>query len=198
MLINELLQWAVLVFIGVFVFGLTRQLGNFIVPKREQLATEIGPSVGKPLPRDVLSGDARARVARLFAEGGAGFGSLVVVDEECTGCKALIERLERTPLPGGGPLVIMSHKSGPDHAARLNRISPIVISDPEGLTAAGLNTAPFVIVLDEQLKVLHKEVAPDVDFVIERWCKKNDGLDWDEHANRSSPVMTVTNGRSAT
>ena len=47
--VNELAQWVVLVFMGVFLLGLTRQLGAFMRPHSEELA-DMGPALGTEVP----------------------------------------------------------------------------------------------------------------------------------------------------
>jgi hypothetical protein len=72
-LINELAQWAVLLFLTIFVLGLTRQLGNFLVPPEQQRAREVGPGLGTALPADLLAAGARERLAAVMAARATGW-----------------------------------------------------------------------------------------------------------------------------
>jgi hypothetical protein len=191
--INELAQWAVLCFLAVFVLGLTRQLGNFLVPKQDQLAMDVGPRVGQALPSQLLSGEQRHMLAELISASPGGFGAIVVIDEDCLGCKALLERLERSPSPEGAPVAVFSHKSSAEHEARLRDKSDLVVVDPARLKALDLETAPFVMLVDSELALLHKEVAPDIEFVIRRWREEQrlDAPRIDSGTNGHPSLITV-------
>ena len=92
MLVNELAQWAALIFVGVFVIGLTRQLGRYMVTEREEIAHSVGPDVGKALPADLLPRADRDRLAELIRSSAGGWGAVLVVDPDCPGCAALLQQ----------------------------------------------------------------------------------------------------------
>lgn len=55
MIVNEIAQWAVLVFVAAISLGLLRQLGSQVAPRGEEAAREYGPSIGNPLPQVLFS-----------------------------------------------------------------------------------------------------------------------------------------------
>jgi hypothetical protein len=168
-MINELLQWAALAFVGVFLIGLTRQLGHFLVDPKEQYANDTGPPLGKPLPDDLLTRNERDRVTELFAARRTAWGALVVVAETCIGCKAMLERVSKSGVPDGAPLVVISRESGADHRRYLEAIADVVIVDHKRLSRADLLVSPFVIMFDPNFHVVHKAIAPDLEFTVAQW-----------------------------
>jgi hypothetical protein len=171
MIINELAQWAVLAFMGVFVIGLTRQLGNFLMPKHERIALEVGPEIGKRLPEDLV-GD-RTRLNELMAERHSDWAAVMLVDQDCDGCESMLARLEQDGrLPG--PLVAVSRKSDATHRRRLAELADIVLANADAMKAAKITVTPFVIVVDGDLAVLHKQAGPDVHSVVDRWLADHD------------------------
>jgi hypothetical protein len=107
-MLNELLQWAALVFMGIFLIGLTRQLAHFLVDPKEQYANDTGPRLGKGLSEDLLTRAEREQVSALFASRRTAWGAIVVVAETCIGCKAMLERVSDSGVPDGAPLVVIS------------------------------------------------------------------------------------------
>ncbi len=169
LLLNELAQWAALLVIGVFVFGLLRQLGDFLVPPRERAARARGPSLGAALPAGLLSEEERSRLLELLRDRSAGWAAVLVVDEECPRCEELLENLERTGAPEGAPVVALSNKSGPAHRARLEEVADLVAVDATRLERAALDVRPFTLILDGSLKVVDKQVAWDLQEAVEMW-----------------------------
>jgi hypothetical protein len=173
MLLNELAQWAVLIFLAIFVIGLTRQLGRFMVGEREEIAHSVGPDVGKALPREVLPEIERRRLAELIGSSPAGWGALLVVDADCIGCAALLERMEHEGAPDGAPVAALSRSSDPEHVQRLARIFDIAVADPERVTRAGLRVTPFVILLDRDLRIAYKALTSDIRAALAQWRSTN-------------------------
>lgn len=171
-LIIELLQWAVLVFLGVMVFGLTRQLGSFIVPRRDQLVQQ-GPELNtRPVGMlgDQLSAELRARLS-----GASDRRALVmVVDERCVGCMALIDRLEtRVWDMDGRPLVAVVKQSGPEFVARVRAVADWIVDDPTGrqIHDAGIIATPYGLILDGDLRVRDRDVGGGVEDLVTRFAE---------------------------
>jgi hypothetical protein len=171
MILNELAQWALLIFLAIFVVGLTRQLGKFLVTPREEAAADMGPPVGKAIPETLLTGPEREGFVDLIRGGASGFAVVIAVDEQCVGCDALLERLRETGSPEAAPILAFSRKSGPYHRKRLEHMADMVVVDGERLKAAGLRTTPFVMIVDRNLRIVHKEIAPSLEAAVEHWRK---------------------------
>jgi hypothetical protein len=169
MLLNELAQWAVLLFIAIFVIGLTRQLGNFIMPKRERVDLDIGPRVGD-LVSDRLFSEAESRAIReLITASSLDWGTLVVLHDHCSGCSTLLDGVDRKGKPRDAVMVALTRDEAADHVDRLRRLSDMTIVDGQRLDDAELFTAPFVLMVDADLRVLHKDVTPDLHSTVNAW-----------------------------
>ena len=170
-MINELAQWAVLVVLAVFVVGLTRQLGAFITPRRTQLS-DMGPDIGSRVPDELLALDRDAELGRLVSSSPSGAAAIVVVDPQCAGCKAFIADLARTasrpPLPFIA--VIREQRVAEFHREAVDAFE-LVLEDPAGsaTTAAGIFGTPFVMLVDEEYVVRHKDFAGDLLKLVGDW-----------------------------
>lgn len=184
MLLNELAQWAALLFLGIFVLGLTRQLGDFLVPSRERVAENRGPKIGKRLPAGLLPAGDHRRLLELMEERAARWAALLVVSEDCPRCKTLIERLAETGAPDHAPVVALSSRSGPDHTAVLEATADIVVVDGKSLEKADINVRPFVLIVDRTLKVRHKQIAWDLHEAVHAWTGG------DEESGNGTPMPT--------
>jgi hypothetical protein len=177
-LIIELLQWALLVFLGVMVFGLTRQLGSFIVPRRDQLVQQ-GPELNsRPLGMfgDQLSAELRERLS-----GASDRQALVmVVDEGCVGCMALIDRLEAGVWNlADRPLVAVVKESRPEFVARVGAVADWIVDDPTGrrMHDAGITATPYGLILDRDLRVRDRDVGGGVEDLITRFAETAPAVD---------------------
>lgn len=182
MLINELAQWATLVFLAIFVLGLTRQLGNFLVPPRDRAALEVGPDLGKTLPTGLLSDQDRRRLYEAMDQRGLGWAVFLVVGEECDGCKGLLEGLAEHGAPDEVAVVAVSSEAGPEYRRLLDSLADLVIVDADRVKAAELAATPFAVIVDRSLKVVHKQLAWDLAEVVEVW-RRQDGAE-DEGPSR--------------
>ena len=162
MLLNELAQWAVLLALAVFVVGLTRQLGDFLIPPRERVEQSYGPGVGARLPAALLPEPERARLTALMVERDSEWAAVLVVSGECTRCGELLERLVDEGAPSGVPVVGLSMTSEEAHRSLLDQAVDIAIVDPESLDAQNLHVKPFALVVDRDLVVRHKQLAFDL------------------------------------
>jgi hypothetical protein len=165
LLLNELAQWAVLVFLAIFVFGLTRQLGVYLVPQKQQLL-DAGPAIGKRLP-DVLVADGRgdtlSRLARSSAD--ATVAAIFVLEEDCPGCRGLVVEMEEENVTAGMPMVaLLKGDQSSEFAGAVRNAFAVVIEDEGGDLArgAGIDGTPFLLVVDDQLVLRHKDWAGDL------------------------------------
>jgi hypothetical protein len=163
-LLNELAQWAALVVLGVFVLGLTRQLGAFLTPRAQELA-DMGPDVGQPLPEFLFTGDERGRLIELIAGSSATRGTVLVLDERCAGCRALVEDLRAVVERMVMPLAVVLKESRDDDFRRaVAAIAALVVHDETGAVSqrAGIFGTPFAMVIDGSLTVVEKKFAADL------------------------------------
>ncbi|MEA2195867.1 MAG: hypothetical protein QOG42_2603 [Solirubrobacteraceae bacterium] len=164
---NELAQWATLLFLGVFIVGLTRQLGRFILPhesERPGLAPVQGPPVGARLehmvPERLLEALTRARSVIEAGEPAV----LVIVRDNCASCEVLLNELDSSP---ARPAVValLTDPTSAEHVETVAAAVDDVVSDPDGQIAKDILIAatPFVLLLGEKLEVLHKQLGGTVD-----------------------------------
>jgi len=176
LLLNELAQWAVLAFMGIFVLGLTRQLADFLVPPRELLADARGPAIGKKLPDDVLPPRDRSRLLELLEERGSTWAAMVVVSAECPHCRTLLEGIIARGAPGGAPIVALSSEGDAEHEALLNQAADVVVLDGDRLVRNELTIKPFVLLVDRALRVQRKQITDDLHEVVASWAGSRDAL----------------------
>lgn len=201
--VNEAAQWAAIVFIGIFVFGLTRQLGLFLVDRREQAAHDLGPAVGRSVPTDVLPDPQRAQLLEAMERRGTQRGALVVVGEDCIGCDSLIGRLHDEGRPERVALAFLSRKSDRRHRKMLDELADAVVVNKDAMDKANLRASPFVMLVDERLKVLDKQIAPDLHAVVARWEEqtgeelgaRESAAGTNGNGNLDSNSLTVVSGR---
>lgn len=197
-MVNELIQWVVLAFMAVFVVGLTRHLGQFMVSQREQVADEYGPDRGERLAEGVLSAADHRRLVALMGERRSTWASLVVVNEMCDACDAWLEAFQAVGRPADAPLAILTGKSSDEHMAKLEAVSDFVVRDETGdrLHEANLRATPFLMVVDGDLKVRYKQVGGSPHEGVTRWRSKSKDLIPVVKATPSEPVHTSSNGGS--
>jgi hypothetical protein len=160
---NELAQWAVLISLAVFVFGLTRQLGHFLVHRQAQIE-DLGPDIGKPLPASFVKPAELAEMTELMQAAGSSWAPIIVVDENCHLCERFIEALDEdryTVVPR--PLFALVKQSNDKFEARIDGTFDFVVSDSSGerSSTANIIATPFVMIIDAEGKLLHKRVAAD-------------------------------------
>lgn len=158
MSVNDIAQWGVLVFMAIFLLGLTRQLGHFLMSNREQRAAEGGPVTGKHVPSAWLAGGEATRLREFMYSRGADWAVLVALHENCKTCDSLLTGVERgrAEIPVLG---MLSGESSPRYRDRLTSIADLVVTDEERLQSANLNVTPFIVFVDQDLKVRHKAVG---------------------------------------
>jgi hypothetical protein len=168
-MLNEFLQWAVLAFMAIFVFGLTRQLGKFLVPHREQAALHFGPDIGARLPKRVLDSNEQQGLLELMQARAAEWAVLLVVSDDCPACEGLLRGVPSSTTIQRAPLVVLARRSNAVHEKSLRAVADMVIVDGDRLKAAGLTATPFAMIVDRSLKVVHKALAFNLEEVVSQW-----------------------------
>lgn len=192
-MINEILQWAVLAFLAVFVLGLTRQLGNYLVPAREVVAHDNGPRVGAHLPNAVLGPDSREKLLAVMDARGSKWTLAAVLGETCESCKPWLERLSK-PVPGSPAVLLLTRDCSDEYADRLRSVADAVIIGSAALDQARLRVTPFGMVLDEDLRIVDKAVAPGFDTLVQRGIAEQGELDVVHVSGGLAETHTATTG----
>lgn len=190
MLINEFAQWAVLLLLAVFVFGLTRQLGSFLVPASEARALEVGPDVGKRLPSWFLRREEYGQLLQLMDERQTDRALLLVVSEACVQCGEILRQL-LTDGARGAPIVVLSKQSSDEHRALLEHVADLVIVDDDRLTRANLTVAPFALIADRQMTVHDKQFVSKLDDLLRIWTRRSEHRPVGTDGASSDPAPTV-------
>jgi hypothetical protein len=168
LLINELLQWAAIVFLAVFVLGLTRQLGNFLVPARERALLDKGPAIDDSIEADLLDGDAATRLRDVMRTRGNDWAAVAAIAEDCHGCQALVNQLVEQGMPENAPLLILTASASPTQRERLDRAADIVVVDHERMKRLNL-PLPLMFLVDGRLRVRHKALATSAPDALAAW-----------------------------
>jgi hypothetical protein len=176
MIVNEVLQWAAIGVLAVFVLGLTRQLGMFIVPRVEQLETE-GPAIGKRLSTALIGRDDATRFADVMEREQAKGLAVVILDHACATCQGLIRSIRETTGPSpatqilGLPSVAVVKSSPASFEAEARAAFPFIITDRDGsaCAAAGIYATPFAVLLDREMRVRDRRVSANVPALAHRW-----------------------------
>lgn len=175
MIFNELAQWAVIGFLSIFVLGLTRQLGHFIIPRREELVQE-GPSLNRLLPRTMVYDDERPLLHEVFALTSGRLGLCAAVSQSCPGCHALLRNMERNrdeaAMRGLFPLAAWVDGDESFRAAVAD-VFPVVFEDVGGHRSrpGGIVGVPYLLLVDDQLHVRDRSVEADVLRLSEKWAE---------------------------
>lgn len=167
----EILQWAAILFLGVMVFGLTRQLGFFLIPRHEQLRQQ-GPKIGAVLGSDVFDEIEQRRIRDAIATGPTLGAVLLIVDERCSGCAQLVGIVEEwSAYPRATTLVALVKESGPAFRDRLAAVVDVTFDDSSGAKtrAAGIVATPYLLMIDQQLRVEDAEVGGHIEPLIASW-----------------------------
>lgn len=159
-MINETIQWLVIVSLGILIFGLLHQVAGSM-PRRTH--TTSGPQLGQRAPKDLLS-----RIGRAFPEGKLRETLLVAfVTESCTGCQHLLAELTSANGELSRPVVLVAKRASPQFRQALNEAGHPVIHDDDGTLwdLCRVTNTPLVVELSSAGRVLGKEVTAHVDAV---------------------------------
>lgn len=162
--LNESLQWATLIVVSGAVLGLYRQLANFMIPRREQVALA-GPDVGARLPRQLL-GEAWETYASHVRGNVSGLGLVGVLSQHCPGCQDAVRVLRTDGAVLGGlsrALICDSHAS-PEFVDELTPLADVVIEDPHFARSheVGIRGWPFFLVVDGDMRVVSRAITSDI------------------------------------
>jgi hypothetical protein len=158
-IVNEVLQWIVLVVLTLLTLGVLRQVSLLLPPSDRGAAS--GPATGRRAPAQLLR-----RLEAAVGNGGLERGALVAfVTEDCVGCQRLLADVtEGRQQLDGQPLVLVAHRPSEEFAAALeeSRI-PLITDDGELWQDCRIASTPLVVRIDEKGRIAMKEVTHHVD-----------------------------------
>jgi len=168
-LVNEAAQWSVMLFLVIFVVGLTRQLGHFLVASspREKVEAE-GPTTGSVVAESLLTDLERRRMTDLREARQADWMAIVALSEDCTGCQELLAVWEEQPARGTGPLAVICRRATGAFQRRLERAADVVVVDEKRFDRALIGITPFTMILDEEFRVVEKEIGGHFEALAKR------------------------------
>lgn len=159
---NEALQWAALIALGILVLGIFRQVALTLPP--EVRATPSGPPIGHRLPEPAL-----AELRRVVPGGELADGTLVAfVTESCVGCQRLLANLvDWSGRADGRPLVLLAKAPSEQFRIALLETGAPLIQDQTGelWKACEVSATPLVVLVDGDGRVQAKEVTHRVEGV---------------------------------
>lgn len=158
-MVNEVLQWTVLVVLIVLTLGLLRQLSVMLPPAAGGVGN--GPSMGRRAPARLLG-----QVERAVMNGGLAHGALVAfVTEDCVGCqKLLADVADGRQKLDGQPLVVVARSPSEQFRAALRETGIAVVHDEGELwDECRVTATPLVVRIDEKGRIAMKEVTHRVD-----------------------------------
>lgn len=169
-MLNEVAQWAVLVFLAIFVMGLTRQLGKFLLASHpaERLAAE-GPVLGEVATNAVITPEERDVLQQLREARQTDWLGVVAMDQTCRGCQEMLDHLTEVGVPERAPLMILSRSSDPEHRALLEEVADLVVVDEGRFDKARLGVTPFSMLFDAQFRLMERDIATNFGVLLERW-----------------------------
>lgn len=156
--------------------GLTRQLGHFILPRREELVEE-GPPLNRGIPRTLVYDDERSLLESVFASTQGGLGFCAAVSQACPGCHALLRNMERNrdDVLQRGLFALAAWADGDEgFRASVADVFPVVFEDVGGhrSRAGGIVGVPYLMVIDRDLRVRDRSVEADVLRLSEKWSSE--------------------------
>lgn len=150
---NETVQWVLLFILTILMLGVLRQIGVWL-PQERRSTSGSGPAIGNRLPK-------RALVAiETAVAGGIEDKEILVafVVENCAGCQRLLANLNGHK--GGETLVILAKDPSPPFRDALIELGvPTVFDDGTLWRACRISATPLVVRINEQGRVLGKEVT---------------------------------------
>ncbi|MBA3736530.1 MAG: hypothetical protein H0W90_15280 [Actinobacteria bacterium] len=180
-----------LAFLFVMCFGLTRQLGHFIVARRDHLLYS-GPDLGKVIPRGLL-GDLNDEFAAAIRSSRQGRGILVTLSDKCHGCAGILDEARQVGKPDGVVTFALLNGSDPSFLSDVERHFDFVVGDPDAMRAkaAGLLATPFLLGVDDGLKLRYRGISSGLhDFVQEWTADSSSAAEMSAASHEDHPVVT--------
>lgn len=158
---SHVLLWIAVVFQGVLIVALMRQVGSLLirVGAAHSLDAGYGPDVGSPapwVPESVAADDVRPLL-------------LAFIGTRCGTCEALAPALNAVADSYSSRLsVVIVAEDSPDEVVRWSvqhRLKPPAISEPEAFKAYGIEGTPYAFVLDADRRVAARGGANHIEHI---------------------------------
>jgi hypothetical protein len=165
--LNESAQWALLLVIGATVLGLYRQLGNFLLPRKEQLALN-GPELGQQLPMALLGDQVYGTLREAIGTSAARVGLIAVITEGCPGCGEVIHRVSGRPEElDGVPIAFVVASASPTFVSELPADQELVVTDEDHARSheVGIQGWPFLLAVDHDMRVVERQISSDIVWI---------------------------------
>lgn len=170
MVLNEVAQWTALIFLGVVALGLTRQLGQFLISRREELELD-GPDIGSKLSPLLVGDESIQSIEALYSSSARGLTLVCVLNDRCLGCAGLLEDLLRRGRPEGVPIIALLSAHDAEFVAQAEAAFSLVVIDPasERAKAAGINATPFLLGVDQSGHIKHRAIGGAMHSMVAEW-----------------------------
>lgn len=157
---NEVLQWTVLLVLGVVVLGVLRQVSLYVPAKASGSIS--GPKIGAPLPKRFL-----AQLGSSFSRPLPDEYLVAFVKEGCVACSQLLTSLENSWTNSEGlPVVLVAKTTNPEFESALVQLGFPLLVDRSGSLWRSLNVSATPLVIKVRSgAVLAREVTHLVDKV---------------------------------
>lgn len=150
-MVNETLQWTVIVITLCLALAASRQL-SAVLPQKQTILALGGPTEGTTLPRS-----AQNELRDYFSEAG---GSLVFVSESCGSCGQLLKDISSSLDLRMAPLLVVRGGSA-NFIQELKEVAAVKIS-PALWRSLSIQATPFVVQFDSTMVVTRSGVVNDV------------------------------------
>lgn len=161
-MVNESLQWALLVALVFLILGAFRQIALIVPP--DLRAVPSGPAVGDPLPNRTLASvhSALGWTASPKAED----TTIAFITESCVGCRQLVSNAVRA-VEGGriANLVFLAREPSQQYLRALEETGVPLVADGDGKhwAACDITATPLVVRVGADGKVKSREVMHRVE-----------------------------------
>jgi hypothetical protein len=159
--VNEVIQWTLLVMLAVLMLGVLRQL-SLLMPSTARGA-ESGPPMGRHAPRRLLH-----ELEHAVGTDGRDNGTVVAfLAESCVGCQRLLADLAAgRQTPNGRPLVIVARNPTEGFRAAVDETRlPLIVDSGTLWRECRVTSTPLMVRIDERGRTAMKEVTHRVDAV---------------------------------
>ena len=160
-MVNETVQWAVLVLVVLLVLGVLRQISVMLPPTSRAVSS--GPPVGRHLPKHLYE---RLRNMPELLNGDT---ILAFVTEACTGCQRLLASIEEPAMTTARRhLALVAKAPSEPFREALAETGVPTIEDSDGTiwAACQVSATPLVVRVDSTGRVRAKEVTHRVDALV--------------------------------
>jgi len=158
-MVNEVLQWGLLIVVGILVLGILRQVALILPPETRAISVN-GPKLGGTMPRGVLVElDGVAPNWRVEEA-----TTIAFLTESCAGCQRLLANLAVPAVVLTHQVVLIARAASPQfREALVETGAPTIYDEGEIWDACEVTATPLVVRIDREGQILAKGVTHRVD-----------------------------------